>query len=43
MNASVEVDGAGGVSTGGATKAVVASADVLALVSSLALLQISVP
>ena len=33
MKASVEVDGAGGVATGGATKAVAVGADVVALVS----------
>ena len=33
MNASVEVDGAGGVTTGGATGAVAVGADVVAQVS----------
>ena len=33
MKASVEVDGAGGVATGGATGVVAAGADVVALVS----------
>ena len=33
MNASVEVDGAGGVATGGTTGAVAAGADAVALVS----------
>ena len=32
MNASVEVDGASGVATGGATEAVAAGAEVVALV-----------
>ena len=32
MNASVEVDGAGGVATGGGTDALAAGADVVALV-----------
>ena len=33
MNASVEVDGAGGVATGGATKVVATGVDAVALVS----------